>query len=78
MERDHLTVMDFILLFFWTLDLIQAFNVGIYDRGAYITSHRKIICNYLKTWFVIDIMACFPFEHIINFFMPMDALTAKA
>jgi hypothetical protein len=43
-----------------------------FDKSATEVEDRLpfIAGNYLKTWFAIDFMACFPFEHIINFFIP--------
>ena len=52
-------------LFF--LDIIVNFN------SAYLTSlheiednRKKIALNYMKTWFVIDILAIIPFELITD------------
>ena len=52
-------VMDF--LFF--LDMAVTFNVAVLDSENYIIEdNRKTIAkDYLKSWFIIDILSCFPF-----------------
>ena len=39
------------------------FNVAVLDSENYIIEdNRKTIAkNYLKSWFIIDILSCFPF-----------------
>lgn len=51
--------MDF--LFF--IDVILTFNTAILDDQTWTIEddRTKIAVSYLKSWFVIDILACFPF-----------------
>eukprot|EP00929_Paragymnodinium_shiwhaense_P080101 TRINITY_DN41752_c0_g1_i1.p1 TRINITY_DN41752_c0_g1~~TRINITY_DN41752_c0_g1_i1.p1 ORF type:complete len:493 (-),score=95.14 TRINITY_DN41752_c0_g1_i1:97-1575(-) len=51
---------DMILLLFWTADMFQALNLGFYTKGRYVNSHRQIWLNYLKTWFVVDLIVVGP------------------
>ncbi len=47
---------------FWTdigFNLISAYYD---DNEVLITDLKSIILNYLKTWFLIDFVACFPFD----------------
>lgn len=49
------------------LDLIFTFNTGIMIESGEIITDRKIIAKaYLKSWFIIDFISCFPFE-AVNF-----------
>jgi hypothetical protein len=51
--------MDF--LFF--IDVILTFNTAILDDNTWtvVDNYKTIASTYLKTWFVIDVLACFPF-----------------
>eukprot|EP00929_Paragymnodinium_shiwhaense_P104379 TRINITY_DN6873_c1_g1_i1.p1 TRINITY_DN6873_c1_g1~~TRINITY_DN6873_c1_g1_i1.p1 ORF type:complete len:789 (-),score=206.33 TRINITY_DN6873_c1_g1_i1:238-2604(-) len=53
-------IMDGFALGFWTLDMLQAFNVGFYSEGQYITDRRRILIRYLLTWFIIDLVVVGP------------------
>ncbi|OMJ88998.1 hypothetical protein SteCoe_8913 [Stentor coeruleus] len=47
------------------LDLIFTFNTGIINESGEIITDRKIIAKaYLKSWFIIDFISCFPFEAV--------------
>eukprot|EP00929_Paragymnodinium_shiwhaense_P104377 TRINITY_DN6873_c0_g2_i1.p1 TRINITY_DN6873_c0_g2~~TRINITY_DN6873_c0_g2_i1.p1 ORF type:complete len:820 (-),score=209.29 TRINITY_DN6873_c0_g2_i1:97-2556(-) len=53
-------VIDALLLYFWTLDMMQAFFLAFYDKGILVTSHRRIVCNYMRTWFIVDLVVVGP------------------
>jgi len=38
------------------------FNIGIYDKGILVTDRVIIAKTYLKSWFLLDLLANFPFE----------------
>eukprot|EP00928_Gymnodinium_smaydae_P006324 TRINITY_DN12231_c0_g2_i1.p1 TRINITY_DN12231_c0_g2~~TRINITY_DN12231_c0_g2_i1.p1 ORF type:complete len:672 (+),score=137.24 TRINITY_DN12231_c0_g2_i1:319-2334(+) len=59
-QTSFLASMDMLLLLFWTLDMVQAFNLGYYYHGSYVDSHRRIFCNYMKTWFGVDLVVVGP------------------
>ena len=42
--------------------LINTFSAYYDEEGKLVTSNKKIIIHYLKTWFVIDLVASFPFN----------------
>lgn len=47
-------------LFF--LDILVTFNSAFYNAAGELVISRKVIClTYLKSWFVLDLLACFPF-----------------
>jgi len=48
------------------IDCIVIFNSAIDDEDfRIIEDYKSIACNYLKSWFLIDIMAIVPFDLII-------------
>lgn len=45
--------------------MILNFNSAYYtENGELVTDRKKITFNYLRTWFVLDILAIFPFQYI--------------
>eukprot|EP00927_Polykrikos_kofoidii_P045375 TRINITY_DN39328_c0_g1_i2.p1 TRINITY_DN39328_c0_g1~~TRINITY_DN39328_c0_g1_i2.p1 ORF type:complete len:711 (-),score=109.47 TRINITY_DN39328_c0_g1_i2:65-2197(-) len=52
--------MDYTALGFWTCDMLQAFFLGYYNKGTYVTDHRRILLNYLVSWFAIDLLVVGP------------------
>ncbi|GIL77636.1 hypothetical protein Vretimale_6799 [Volvox reticuliferus] len=54
-------------IFFYT-DLVLNFFTA-YEQpvtGELITNHRKIALRYLRTWFVIDLLATFPSDYVVR------------
>lgn len=41
-------------------------NTGYYKKGHLIMRRSKIIRRYLKTWFVLDLIAAFPYSWIVE------------
>ncbi|KAG2501915.1 hypothetical protein HYH03_000413 [Edaphochlamys debaryana] len=55
--------------FFFYTDLVLNFFTA-YEHpvtGELITNHRKIAARYLKTWFIIDLLATFPSDYVVRF-----------
>jgi len=59
-ESTFSVVMDMGTLLFWTTDMAMAFNLGFYKDGRLVMSHPKIIANYVKSWFAIDLLVVLP------------------
>jgi hypothetical protein len=55
------TVIDFIFI----TDLFVNFFSAYYDEeGKLVTNNKKIATKYLKGWFIIDLIASFPFNMV--------------
>lgn len=49
---------------FW-FDLVINFVSAYYDEeGKLVRTRREVMLNYLRGWFLIDFLACFPFEQV--------------
>jgi len=48
------------------VDLVVAFNTGFYKKGYLVMKRKEIVFNYLKTWFLIDLFASFPYSWVID------------
>lgn len=60
-EEDFFTtMMGWVSLVFWTLDMAATLMVGYFDNGELILDTRKIACRYLRTWFLPDLIVVLP------------------
>ena len=48
------------------IDILVTFNTGFYKKGYLVMKRKEIIKNYLKTWFVLDLLASFPYSWIFK------------
>jgi len=65
-ETWFMAMMDWVTLLFWTFDMIQSFSLAYYHQGELVTDRRRIIINYLRTWFLLDLLVVLP-EWILIF-----------
>lgn len=55
--------------YIFILDLVLTFFSAYYETNEIlITSHKVIAFKYLKSWFLIDLLACIPFNIVIQSF----------
>ena len=47
-------------------DICITFNTGFYKKGYLVMKRREIVKNYIKTWFIIDLLASFPYTEVLN------------
>jgi len=58
-------IVNYIIDSIFLLDIIFTFNQAFYDEDFKIISDRKeVACNYIRTWFLIDLFAIVPFEFL--------------
>ncbi|CAK9021361.1 unnamed protein product [Durusdinium trenchii] len=53
-------VMGWIVLLYWTCDVLMSNLVGFYEEGELVMNQKRIICRYLRTWFFIDLIVLGP------------------
>ena len=58
-------VMETIIDITFIIDIFVSFNTGFYKKGYLVMKRKEITKNYLKTWFVLDLLASFPYEWVI-------------
>lgn len=52
--------MDWVTLVFWTGDMAQGFFLGYWQNGMPVTDKKAIFKNYMRTWFMVDILVVAP------------------
>ncbi|XP_013414999.1 potassium voltage-gated channel subfamily H member 1 [Lingula anatina] len=72
MDGVGLLVVDSIVDVVFFVDIILNFHTTFVGPGGEIVSDPKIIrMNYLKSWFVIDLLSCLPYD-VFNAFQHVD------
>jgi hypothetical protein len=57
-------VFDLMIDILFFIDVLVNCNTAYYNsEGKLISSRIRIFCNYLRTWLIIDLIACFPFGY---------------
>ena len=66
-ELNSLTIVEIVIDSLFSIDIIISFFTGYYDDKFSVEPNmRKIALRYLKSWFLFDLIACFPFQLIIE------------
>ena len=56
---------ELVIDFLFMLDILVNFNSAYYDTNGNLVKDRKtIVISYIRTWFLIDFVASFPFDFI--------------
>ena len=62
----NLVRFDFLVSVLFLLDILFNFNSGYLKKGA-IVMNRNLICkHYLRTWFLVDMIATFPYDWAVS------------
>lgn len=64
-------VLDFLCTLVYMLDIAFSCNTGYYKNGLLVSSRRAIICKYMRTWLVWDLISTFPYSWLFE--SPFDA-----
>jgi hypothetical protein len=56
---------ELMLDIWFMIELLVNFFTAYYEKGILITSRKKIIIRYLKTWFLVDLFSSIPFSFIV-------------
>lgn len=59
-------VFELIQDFYFIIDIFISINTGVYINGVLCLNRIRIIINYFKFWFWLDISASFPYELLIS------------
>jgi potassium channel len=62
-----LTIIDYMVDILFAIDIFVNFITAYDDeeRGVPVRNPKKIASNYLKSWFIMDLLACLPIDLIM-------------
>lgn len=55
-----LDIMEWVTLLFWTGDIVMSLITGFISEGVLVMIPEKIFVNYIKTWFILDLIVVGP------------------
>ena len=71
---DWWTVMDVVMDALFCTDIgINFFSISQNEDGTYEVERGTIAAKYVKTWFVVDVISCFPMTMVDYFSRPSNA-----
>ena len=77
MDQVPLLVIDSIVDVVFFIDIVLNFHTTFVGASGEVISDPKIIrMNYLKSWFVIDLLSCLPYD-VFNAFQDVDEVGRK-
>eukprot|EP00930_Biecheleria_cincta_P104822 TRINITY_DN9724_c0_g1_i1.p1 TRINITY_DN9724_c0_g1~~TRINITY_DN9724_c0_g1_i1.p1 ORF type:complete len:694 (-),score=96.95 TRINITY_DN9724_c0_g1_i1:180-2261(-) len=65
-DNDFTIFMDNLTLVFWTLNVFATLTAGYISGGVIVISPLRIFLNYLKSWFIVDVVVLVP-DYIFAF-----------
>ena len=69
LEEDDIVweIMEIFIDIVFFADIVISFFSAYYNKiEALVSNRRQIACGYLKTWFLIDLIAIFPLQLVAN------------
>ena len=58
-------VIDSMTNVWFLIDILITFNTGFCEKGIIIMNRKQIAINYLKKWFVFDLLSTIPYNWIL-------------
>jgi voltage-gated potassium channel len=68
-------ILNWFITSIYIFDIVLSFNTSVYVKGKEITDRLYIAKRYLKSWFIIDLLAAFPFSSLLISMKHMEALS---
>eukprot|EP00929_Paragymnodinium_shiwhaense_P000623 TRINITY_DN100872_c0_g1_i1.p1 TRINITY_DN100872_c0_g1~~TRINITY_DN100872_c0_g1_i1.p1 ORF type:complete len:875 (-),score=190.38 TRINITY_DN100872_c0_g1_i1:99-2723(-) len=59
-EDAFMAGVDLVALSFWSLNVVASVTVGFVQDGITVMDPKRIVMNYLKKWFIIDMLVVVP------------------
>ena len=56
----------------FVVDLVLNFRTTYFEKGKEVIDGKQIAKNYLKTWFLIDLISSIPFDTIFEYFLGLE------
>lgn len=59
-----LTDFEVLMDSFFIAEILLNFFTGYYEKGILIMDHRRIFMNYVKGWFIVDLISSLPVSYL--------------
>ncbi|EQC37514.1 hypothetical protein SDRG_05117, partial [Saprolegnia diclina VS20] len=74
-ESDNEALIDKVLDVFFAIDIVSNFFTAVELKNKVHFDRSVIVCDYLKSWFIVDAVSSFPFSAVIS---DADPVLSKA
>ncbi len=61
-----LVTIDFICTVLYILDVLISCNTAFFSKGKLVTSRIRILCRYMRTWLLWDMLSTFPYDWVLQ------------
>lgn len=58
--------LDWLILGCFSMDLLVNFFTAYFEQQILVVNRFRIAKHYLRTWFVVDLLSCFPFDSLVE------------
>ncbi|MBF0160621.1 MAG: ion transporter, partial [Magnetococcales bacterium] len=58
-------VVNIALTFIYTIDIFIHFRTAYLEDGDFVTEQKMVRRNYVRTWFLVDLVATFPWDMLV-------------
>ncbi|KAG2390043.1 Potassium channel [Vigna angularis] len=71
-SKGALAVIDNVVNGFFAIDIVLTFFVAYLDKSTYllVDDHKLIALRYAKSWLILDVIACIPYEVVRSMLPP--------
>ena len=59
-------VLDWLILICFWVDLLANFFTAYFNQQTLVVDKCQIAKHYLRTWFIVDFLSCFPFDSLVE------------
>jgi len=77
-DTTEAVAIDFACTLVYMLDIAISFNTAFYRKGVLVTGRAAIGKEYLRTWFVPDLISAFPYDWLVNIPLTTSNSTTRA
>ncbi|KDO26239.1 hypothetical protein SPRG_08314 [Saprolegnia parasitica CBS 223.65] len=74
-ESANEAIIDIVLDTFFAIDIVSNFFTAVEIKNKVHFTRRVIACDYLKSWFFVDVVSSFPFSAVVS---DADPVLSKA
>lgn len=72
-----LVTVDFICTVLYIFDILISCNTAFFNKGMLVTSRTRILCKYMRTWLLWDVLSTFPYDWVLQSPFETDAPRSK-
>ena len=61
-----LATIDFVCTVLYVFDVLISCNTAFFDKGMLVANRTRIVCRYMRTWLLWDLLSTFPYDWVLQ------------